>query len=120
MIVPASILTDEHVPSVFVTTLRSSGFEVVEANDAFGEGTADERLLAYCEEHGHVLVTHDKKDFAGRLDAAIDHAGIVVYTDANYLRDDPEGAVATVERILTHYPPEELVDEVVWLDQWRG
>jgi hypothetical protein len=117
--VPASILTDEHVHRVFVTTLRSNGFEVVEANDVFGEGTEDDRLLEYCGEGGHVLVTHEKKDFAGGLGAAIDHAGILVYTDANFLRDDPEGAVGTVERILAHFPPDELVDEVVWLDQWR-
>ena len=49
----------------------------------------------------------------------MNHAGIVVYTDANYLRDDPEGAVRTLERLLAQYPPEELHDELVWLDQWR-
>ena len=37
-----SVLTDEHVPSVFVTTLRSNGHEVVEAREAFGEATDDE------------------------------------------------------------------------------
>ena len=39
-------------------------------------------------ENGHILVTHDKKNFA-RLTETVDHAGLVVYTDANYLRDDP-------------------------------
>jgi hypothetical protein len=34
--VPSSFVTDEHVPSVFVTTLRSSGHDVIEANDVFG------------------------------------------------------------------------------------
>ena len=114
-----SLLTDEHVPSVFVTTLRSNGYEVVEARDAFGEATDDERLLQYAGENGHLLVTHDKKDFAGRLTDAVEHAGIVVYTDPNYLRDDPEGAVRTLERVFAHYPPAELTGELVWLDQWR-
>ncbi|QLH77983.1 hypothetical protein HZS55_12035 [Halosimplex rubrum] len=71
-----AVLTDEHVPSVFITTLRSNGHEVV-------------------------------------------HAGLVVYTDANYLRDDPEDAVRTLERVFAHYPPEELHGGLVWLDQWR-
>ena len=42
-----------------------------------------------------------------------------MYTDANFLRDDPEGAVRTLERVLSHYPPDELTNEVVWLDHWR-
>lgn len=113
-----SVLTDEHVPSVFITTLRSNGHEVVKAKDIFGEATDDEQLLRYCGENGHLLVTHDKKDFAGRLADSVEHGGIVVYTDANYLRDDPEGAVRTLERILFYYPPDELTNKLVWLDQW--
>jgi hypothetical protein len=49
----------------------------------------------------------------------VDHAGLVVYTDTNYLRDDPQGAVRTLERVFSYYPPEELANEHVWLDQWR-
>ena len=114
-----SLLTDEHVPSVFITTLRSNGYEVLEAREVFGEATNDEQLLEYCGENGHLLVTHDKKDFAGGLTDTVEHAGVVVYTDANYLRDDPEGAVRTLERVLSHYPLVELSNELVWLDQWR-
>ena len=113
-----SVLTDEHVPSVFITTLRSNGHEVVEANDVFGEATNDERLLRHAAENSHLLLTHDR-DFAGTLHETSDHAGIVVYTNANFLRDEPESAVRTLERVFTHYPPAELHDELVWLDQWR-
>jgi len=91
---------------------------VVEANDIFGEATRDEALLRYCGENDCVLLTHDR-DFAGRLGTSVDHAGVVVYTDANYVRDEPEHAVRTLERVFTHYPPEELRNELVWLDQWR-
>jgi predicted nuclease of predicted toxin-antitoxin system len=115
----ASFLTGEHVPRVFVTTLRSNGHDVVRATDEFGESTDDEQLLRYSGEHGRVLVTHDKKDFANGLGEAVEHAGIVVYTDANVLRDDPERAVRTLERVLAHYPAAELANELVWLDQWR-
>ena len=112
-------LTDEHVPSVFVTTLRSNGYSVTEATDVFGQGTNDRELLEYSGENGRVLVTHDKTDFTGELSTAVDHAGIVIYTDPVFLRDDAGGAVRTLERILEHYPPEELSGECVWLDQWR-
>lgn len=112
-------LTDEHVPRVFVTTLRSNGHDVVRANDVFGEATDDESLLEFCAENDRVLVTNDKKDFAGDLSAAIDHRGLVVYTDPTFLLNDPEGAVRTVERVLSHYQPSELANEIVWLDQWR-
>jgi len=40
-------LTDEHVPRVFISTLRSNGHDVRRANDVFGEGTDDERLLEF-------------------------------------------------------------------------
>lgn len=112
------VLTDEHVPSVFVTTLRSNGYDVVEANDVFGEATDDEHLLQYCGTNGHVLFTNDR-DFAGALCQTVDHAGVVVYTDVNYPRDEPEDAVRTLERVFAHYPPDELTNELVWLDQWR-
>jgi predicted nuclease of predicted toxin-antitoxin system len=114
-----TIVTDEHVPSVFVTTLRSNGHDVHRATDVFGEETDDERLLRYCGENGCLLVTHDKKDFADGLAESVEHAGVVLYTDANYLRDDPDGAVRTFERVLAQYPPDELRNELVWLDQWR-
>ncbi|MDR5673654.1 DUF5615 family PIN-like protein [Halalkaliarchaeum sp. AArc-GB] len=110
---------DEHVPSVFVTTLRSNGYDVVTAADAVAQGPSDRRLLEYCAEEGHVLVTHDKKDFAGAVGDAIEHSGIVIYTDTLFLRRTPGNAVRTLERVLDHYPPSELAGEQVWLDQWR-
>jgi predicted nuclease of predicted toxin-antitoxin system len=114
-----SVFTDEHVPSVFITTLRSSGYEVVKANEVFGEATDDEQLLQYCGKKGHLLITNDKKDFAGSLSEFVNHAGIVLYTDANFLRDEPEGAVNTLDRVLSCYPRDELRNETIWLDQWR-
>ena len=104
---------------MFVITLRSSEHDVTEANDVFGEATDDQRLLRYCGENCHVLITHGRTDFAGELADIVDHAGIAAYTDANFLRDDPEGAIRTLERVLSHYPPYELTSEVVWFEQWR-
>lgn len=108
-----TFLADEHVPRVFVTTLRSNGYEVREAKATLGAATADKRLLEYCGEHGYLLITHDKKDFAGDLREAVSHAGIVIYTDGNYLRDEPEAAVRTLERVLDAYPRDELADALV-------
>ncbi|MCX2818087.1 MAG: putative nuclease of putative toxin-antitoxin system [Methanobacteriota archaeon] len=111
-----SFLTDEHVPRVFCTVLRSNGYTVVRAREAFGEETDDEKLLEHCESEDHLLVTHDKKDFASHGS----DAGVIVYTDSNFLRDEPETAVRTVERVLDMYPTSELHGEVVWLSQWRS
>ena len=109
---------DEHVPRVFLTTLRSRGHDATEARPVFGKATDDEELLRYCARNERILVTQDRKDFAGRLADTIDHAGIVLYTDSAPLRNDPETAVRTVERILSIYPSEELRNGIVWLDQW--
>lgn len=114
-----SLCTDEHVPGVFVTALRSTDFDVVRAKSVFGERTDDRRLLEYCAEEDLVFLTHDKKDFAGAVGNDVDHAGIVIYTSPRYLRDDPGNAVDTLERVFEYYPPEELTGERIWLDQWR-
>jgi len=111
--------TDEHVPSVFVTTLRSNGYDVVRANDIFGEGTEDRELLTYCGEQGRILITNDKKDFSGTVGDEINHAGTVIYTDPVLLRREPETAVRTIDRVLEYYSPEELTNERIWLEQWR-
>lgn len=111
-----SFLTDEHVPRVFCTVLRSNGYNVVRARDVFGEGTDDEELLEYCEREDYLFVTHDKKDFASQDS----DAGVIVYTDSIFLRDEPEAAVRVVEHVLDVYPTSELRGEVVWLSQWRS
>jgi hypothetical protein len=117
--VTVSFLTDEHVPRVFVTLLRSSGYSTVRATDELGEGTNDRELLGYCAEADLVCITHDKKDFTGTFGDEIDHAGIIIYTDPVFLRDSPADAVHLIERVLAFYTPEELAGERVWLDQWR-
>jgi hypothetical protein len=117
--VTVSFLTDEHVPRVFVTLLRSSGYPTVRATDEFGEGTNDRKLLAYCAEQGHVFITHDKKDFTGEVGDTVDHAGIIIYTAPVFLRDSPADAVQLIKRVLAFYTLEELAGERVWLDQWR-
>lgn len=114
-----SFLADEHVPSVFVTTLRSNGHRVVRAKTEFGEGTNDEEILRYCSERGSLFLTHDKKDFSGHLHQTVDHTGIVIYTDPDCLQNNPEDAARTVDQVLSLYPREELENELVWLDQWR-
>ena len=114
-----TFLTDEHVPSVFVTTLRSNGYVVEKAIDACSEGTADEALLQYASDTGHLLITHDKKDFSGTLGSRVAHPGIVIYTDPVFLRDSPEAGVRVLDHIFELYPPEKLDGERLWLDQWR-
>ncbi|PSP76634.1 hypothetical protein BRC86_01190 [Halobacteriales archaeon QS_3_64_16] len=104
---------------MFVTTLRSKGHDVRRAIEELGEGTDDYELLSYCVENEATLLTHDKKDFAGETETTVDHDGIVIYTDANFLRDRPEEAVRTLERAFDHYPAPERRNEIVWLDQWR-
>lgn len=109
-----SFLTDEHVPRVFITALRSNGHTVTRAIDAFGEGAVDEELLLYCMEHDLILITHDRKDFGGKTGEKVTHNGIIIYTVTPYLRDYPHEVAALTERILSHFPPEELANRIAW------
>ena len=54
----ACFLTDEHVSCVFVMGLQSNGYDVVRANDVFGEATNDETLLGHCAIQGLLLITN--------------------------------------------------------------
>ncbi|MDZ7746570.1 MAG: DUF5615 family PIN-like protein [Halobacteriales archaeon] len=114
-----NVVTDEHVPRVFVSTLRLNGYIVHRANDLLGEATDDDALLQRATEEDAVLVTHDVKDFGGPTAETINHAGIIVYTDANWIRDSPAAAVSALDRVREQYTRKALRDEIVWLDQWR-
>lgn len=111
-----SILADEHVPRVFVTALRSSGYDVTYAHERHGQETDDVALLADCVETGRLFVTNDR-DFAD-LGEHHDHAGIVIYTDRNRLLDRPLTAVTALDRLVSHYSPADLNGTVEWLDAW--
>jgi len=109
-------LADEHVPRVFVNTLRSNEFEAEVAHERYGQGADDEAILADSTETGLVVLTNDR-DFV-RLDADTEHAGIVLYTDIDFLRNSPLEAVEAVARIDRHYGVSGIRDTVVWLDEW--
>lgn len=110
--------TDEHVPRVFVTTLRSSGYDVVTATEVFGQGTDDRELLTYCASERRVLITNDKKDFGDTLGGELTHAGIVIYTDTIPFRRSPSQVVRTLEHVFEQYSRDQLIGERIWLDQW--
>lgn len=113
-----AFLTDEHVPSVFITCLSSRGYEVVTARSALAAGADDQSLLEYAAERDLVLITHDRSDFA-ELAANESHAGIVIYTDRTAIANEPEATVRVLERALRFYSPAELRGEEIWLNEWR-
>ncbi|MCU4743693.1 DUF5615 family PIN-like protein [Halobacteria archaeon AArc-m2/3/4] len=114
-----SFLTDEHVPSVFITALSSAGYDVVTVRSVLEAGADDSDVLEYAAGNGLVLITNDRSDFAEAVSAERSHRGIIIYTDRNFLNDAPETAVQTIDRALSHYPPSELENEIIWLEQWR-
>lgn len=85
-----SFCTDEYVPSVFVTALRSNGYVVETANGVLArEPTIGSSWSTAAKRH--VFVRHEKKDFSGKLADSVDHAGIVIYTDPSFLRSVSPG-----------------------------
>lgn len=107
------LFTDENVPRVFATTLRSSGFHVETAHEQYGENTLDPDLLAECAADELVLVTNDR-DFVEYAEQ-MDHAGIIIYTNQAL---SPGVFVRGVTRIDRQFSPEEMQDNVEWLEQW--
>lgn len=105
--------TDENVPRAFVTALESNGFDVLTAGEERGEHTVDTALLEWADSNDRVLVTNDR-DFV-TLDSEYDHAGIVVYTDQSLAPGEFARAVRRIDRQLK---PDDLRNELVWLDSW--
>lgn len=95
-----SFFIDECDPNVFVTTLRLNGYDVDTAMDVLGEGTPDRELLKYCGNTDRFLITNDKKDFTSDISESTKCAGIVIYTDPLFFRDEPDENVCVLERIL--------------------
>lgn len=107
------LLTDEHVPGVAVTALRGDGFSVETARLLFGDRTDDRPLLEAAADRDRVLLTNDR-DFA-RLHQRTEHAGIVLYTDQDL---SPSDFVRGLVRLDRHFAPEDMRDELQWLDRW--
>ena len=110
-----SFLSDEHVPTVVVTTLRSNGYTVVPVKDRFEEGTSDQRLLEHATDDGLVVFTNDR-DFV-RHGHEMDHAGIVIYTTQEL---QPGSVLLGIERIDGHFSPETMRNNIEWLEDWFG
>jgi hypothetical protein len=53
------VFTDNHVRQQIVEALRSRGWDVVRAIDAFPPGTDDEALMVHAAEQGRVFLTND-------------------------------------------------------------
>jgi hypothetical protein len=111
-----AFLADEHVPRVFLTTLRSSGYTVERAQDRYGQRSIDETILDDCRDDGLAVLTNDR-DFV-RLGEERDHAGIVMYTDRNRLLDAPLEGVGAVDRINRYYSPDAISGNIEWLENW--
>ena len=106
-------LADEHVNRAYVSAIRSNGYEVSTAGEAYETGERDEALLDVCRERDLVLLTNDT-DFV-ELSFERDHAGIIVY---NRFDHTPRAFVRAVDRIDRHVPPEEFENHVEWLENW--
>ena len=107
------MLTDEHVPSVAGTELRSEGFSVVTARETFGEQTVDPDLLAATTDLNRTLLTNDR-DFV-ELHGTVDHGGIVVYTTQGLA---PAQFVRGLERLDRHLDSSDIQNGIQWIERW--
>lgn len=108
-----SFLIDEHVKRVYVTELRSHGFDVVVVNEAYEQGTADIEHVVRSQRTGRTILTNDS-DFVN-LHRAQDHAGIILYND----QDMPVRTfIRGINRIERYLSGKEIRNQLVWLDEW--
>jgi predicted nuclease of predicted toxin-antitoxin system len=106
-------LADEHVDRAYVSALRSNGYEVVTAGEAYDVGEDDGTILSTCRERDLVLLTNDV-DFV-ELASKRPHRGIVKYERFDH---SPKEFVRGIERIDRHVPLAEFQNHVEWLENW--
>lgn len=110
------LLADEHVPRIFVTVLKSNGFEIETVQERFGQRTDDAQILEFCSRADRVVLTNDR-DFL-KLAGAVDHAGVILYSDWSVLLDNPQAATKAIGDIARAYPDGDLSNRVEWLEGW--
>lgn len=108
-----SFLSDEHVKRIYLTELRSNGYDVASVGSEYDEGVPDTEHLATSRRTGRIVLSNDS-DFAD-LHTEYDHAGIVLYNDQDMPVRDFIRGIKTIERYV---PEAELQGELVWLDEW--
>lgn len=112
------LYTDEMLSPRLAAQLRRQGYDVVSCYEAGrgGLGIPDDEQLAYANQEGRAIVTHNARDFVpldGRWkDNKRAHAGIVV------IAGTPSLALLLrwVARHLDTVPPAVQDDTLLWLD----
>jgi len=102
------LLADENVRSAHVSALESAGHDVVRVEDLLEKGVPDTSVRAAGRANDRVILTYDRKDFAGTTD----HAGVLV-ADETML---PRAVRRAVDRIERSYPDLDAV--VDFLSDW--
>lgn len=102
------LLTDENVRSAHVSALESGGHNVVRVEDVLEKGVADTDVRSAGRSRDRVVLTYDRKVFAG----STDHAGVLVADETM----PPRALRRAVDRIDRAYPS--LSDVVEFLTDW--
>lgn len=102
------LLADENVRSAHVSALESAGHDVLRVEDLLEKGAPDTRVRAAGNAEDRVILTYDRKDFAGTTD----HAGVLVADE----RMPPRAVRRAVDRIEGSYP--DLDGVVDFLSDW--
>jgi predicted nuclease of predicted toxin-antitoxin system len=79
----ALFYANEQFPIVTVRQLRRLGHDVLTTQEArqANQGIPDDRVLAYAQEQGRVVLTLNRKDFLRLHKQIPDHPGIVICTN---------------------------------------
>ena len=103
------LLADENCRPAHVSALDSAGHDVKRVGDLLQKGASDGAVLAAGRDTGRIVVTYDRKDFAG----VTDHVGVFIADEGMAPRD----VRRAVERVDRAYPS--LDNVVEFLADWH-
>ena len=105
-----AFLLDEHVAHAVAQALRRRGIDAQTATEARLLGATDSELLAYAQQAGRVVVTHDD-DFL-RLHHRQPHAGIAFCTQGARTIGQPVASLTLIFEVLE---PADMINQVEFL-----
>jgi hypothetical protein len=114
---PIKVYLDEDVHHLIAHALRLRSWEVLTTVDAGRQGSTDLEQIHFAADNGYAILSYNVSDFP-RLHYEITgagghHAGIIVAT-----QEHPAANARTILELVSTFAAEDLIDQLIYLNNW--
>lgn len=114
---PIKVYLDEDVHHLIAHALRLRDWDALTTVEAGLAGTSDLQQIQFAAKNGYVIISYNSSDFPRLhyelINTGNHHAGIIVAT-----QDVPKANVRALLSLLNTFSAEDLLDQLVYLNNW--